>query len=174
MGNPSDAVLALAGARPPTLGAGRLICLDGPSGSGKTTLAVALGAPVVHVDELIDGWSGLRTVDGPLEGLLRPLAAGEPGAYRRYDWPAGAYAETVTVPPVPVLVLEGVGAGALAVADLVTVLVWMEAPLEVRRARGLARDGDDFAPHWDAWAAAESEHFARHGTRERADLVLRT
>ncbi len=171
-------MLALAGARPATLGTGRLICVDGPSGSGKTTLAAELatgrGAPVVHVDELIDGWSGLRTVEGPLERLLRPLADGEPGTYRRYDWRAAAYAETVVVPPAPLLVVEGVGAGSLAVADLVTVLVWMDAPPAERRARGVERDGETFAPHWDAWAAEEAAHFARHGTRERADLHLWT
>ena len=167
-------MLALARERAPTLGAGRLICIDGPSGSGKTTLAAALGAPVVHVDELIDGWTGLRTVDVQLDGLLRPLAAGDAGTYRRYDWHAGTYAETVIVPPAPLLVLEGVGAGSLAVADLVTLLVWMDAPLEVRRARGLERDGDEFAPHWDAWAAEEAEHFDRHGTCRRADLRLST
>ena len=32
-------VLSLARSRPPTLGSGRLICVDGPAGSGKTTLA---------------------------------------------------------------------------------------------------------------------------------------
>ncbi|WP_459973129.1 uridine kinase family protein [Nocardioides pyridinolyticus] len=167
-------MLELAGSRPPTLGTGRLICVDGPSGSGKTTLAEALEAPVVHMDELIEGWSGLRTVDAQLEGLLRPLAAGEPGRYRRYDWHAGAYAEVVTVAPAPLLVLEGVGAGSLVVADLMTTLVWIEAPLDVRMARGIERDGEAFAPHWEAWAAEEVEHFARHGTRERADLLLRS
>jgi uridine kinase len=173
---PSDAsrVLELARSRPPTLGSGRLICVDGPSGSGKTTLADQLGSPVVHLDEMIEGWSGLRTVDARLEGLLRPLAAGEPGAYRRYDWLAGEYAETVAVPPAPLLVLEGVGSGSLVVADLVTVLVWIEADLEVRMARGIERDGEAFAPHWKAWAAEEAEHFARHRTRERADIHLRS
>lgn len=180
MDSPSEAdrVLGLAATRPPTLGTGRLICVDGPSGSGKTTLADGLaagsGAPVVHMDELIEGWSGLRTVDAQLDGLLRPMLAGRAGSYRRYDWLAGEYAETVTVPPGPLLVLEGVGSGSLVVADLVTVLVWIEADLDVRMARGIARDGEAFAPHWEAWAREEAEHFARHGTRERADLHLRT
>ena len=176
MDRPSDAarVLDLALSRPATLGSGRLICVDGPSGSGKTTLADALGAPVVHMDELIEGWSGLRTVDAQLDGLLRPQASGQPGSYRRYDWIAGEYAGTVSVPPVPLLVLEGVGSGSLVVADLVTVLVWMEAPLDVRMARGLERDGESFAPYWEAWAAEEIRHFAEHRTRERADLLLRT
>ena len=176
MGSPSEAerVLDLTRSRPPTLGAGRLVCVDGPAGSGKTTLAAALDAPVVHMDDLIEGWTGLRTADAQLDGLLRPHASGQPGTYRRYDWVAGEYAETVVVPPAPLLVLEGVGAGSLAIADLVTVLVWVEADHDVRMARGIERDGDAFAPYWETWAAEEAEEFARHRTRERADLVLRT
>lgn len=176
MDRPSDAtrVLELTRARPATLGAGRLICVDGPAGSGKTTLAGQLGAPVIHMDELIEGWSGLRTVDAQLDGLLRPHVSGQPGSYRRYDWLAGEYAETVVVPPAPLLVLEGVGSGSLVVADLVTVLVWIEAPRDVRMARGIERDGEAFAPHWEMWAAEEAEQFVRNRTRERADLLFRT
>lgn len=185
MGRPSEPpsaarVSELALARPPTLGAGRLVCLDGRAGSGKTTLARALAelagddARVVHMDDLYEGWSGLASVDAQLEGLLRPLAQGRPGCYRRFDWTRGEYAETVRVSPVPLLILEGVGSGSLEVADLATVLVWLEAPHDVRMRRGIERDGDAFAPYWEQWAAGEAEHFARHRTRERADLRFST
>jgi uridine kinase len=170
-------VLELARSRPPTLGGHRLVCVDGPAGAGKTTLATALAdlageARVVHMDDLFEGWAGLPTVDAQLDTLLRPLADGRPGSYRRYDWLRGAWAETVTVPPGPLLVLEGVGSGSLVVADLATVLVWVDAPYDVRMRRGIERDGDAFAPYWEMWAAEEAEHFARHRTRERADLVI--
>jgi hypothetical protein len=56
----------------------------------------------------------------------------------------------------------------------VTTLVWVEAPDDVRKRRGLARDGDDFAPYWDQWALDEAVLFARNGTREHADLHVRT
>ena len=68
--------------------------------------------------------------------------------------------------------LEGVGSGASRFAELVTVLVWVEAPHDLRMQRGLARDGDAFAPHWEQWAVDEAELFARERTRERADLVV--
>lgn len=172
-------VLALLDVRPATLGTGQLVCVDGPSGSGKTTLAERLldlsvlgEAAVVRLDDLYDGWHGLSTVESQLAGLLEPLAAGAPGHYRRYDWHAGRFAGTVTVDPVPLLVLEGVGSGSARFAELVTVLVWVEAPLDVRRRRGLARDGDSFAPHWESWAKAERDHFAAQRTRERADLIV--
>ena len=133
------------------------MCVDGPAGSGKTTFAAAVaatvpGSVVVHMDDLFEGWDGLPTVDAQLDSLLRPLATGEPGSYRRWDWDAGAWAERVTVEPTDLLVVEGVGSGSLRAADVTTVLVWVEAPYDVRMRRGLERDGDAFAPHWEAWA----------------------
>ena len=48
-------------AAPPTLGPGRLVCIDGPAGSGKTTLARAVeqavqGSRLVQCDDLLHGW----------------------------------------------------------------------------------------------------------------------
>jgi uridine kinase len=173
----ADRVLELVRSRPPTLGEGRLLCVDGPAGSGKTTLAseiaaLAGGAAVVHVDDLLEGWGGLARVDQQLETLLRPLALGFSGSYRRWDWPGNAWAETILVPPARLLVLEGVGSGASAHADLTTVLAWVEVPFELRMARGLQRDGEAVAENWQQWAADEQALFARERTRERADLVL--
>lgn len=179
---PAD-VAGVLSSRTPRLGGGHLVCVDGPSGSGKTTLAAALestlGWRVVHLDDLYEGWAGLSRglEDRILEGILAPLTRGEPGAYRRFDWHRDAFAEEHTVTPPAdgeALVLEGVGAGASPWADLISALVWVEADRDVRLRRGLDRDGEAFAPHWEAWAAEEQRHFARHRTRERADLVLRT
>lgn len=171
------ALLALADSRPPTLGAGRLVCVDGPAGSGKTTLAGALralrpGTPVVHLDDLYDGWDGLPRLTGQLEGLLRPLAQGGTGAYRRYDWEAGAYAETVLVEPTSLLVLEGVGAGSRSHADLTTALAWVWAPADLRLARGLERDGAALADRWRQWMRDEDLLHEREQVAERADLVV--
>ncbi|GAA5153458.1 AAA family ATPase [Nocardioides marinquilinus] len=174
-------LLDLLAARTPTLGPARLLCVDGPAGSGKTTLAdavaAATGAVVVHLDDLYDGWDGLDDVHLQLTTLLRPLATSLPGRFRRYDWHAGRFAETVTVAPADLaaaglLVVEGVGAGARQTADLATVLVWVEAPSEERLRRGLERDGEALRGHWLAWREAEDAHHAAHGTRARADLVV--
>lgn len=172
-----DAVLALLAARPATLGEGRWLSLDGPAGSGKTTLAATVtqrvpGARVVAMDDLFEGWSGLPRIDAQLDELLAPLALGRPGSYRRWDWLAGRYAETVVLDPVPLLVLEGVGSGAGRFDHLRTVLGWVEAPHDLRLRRGLERDGDAFAPHWEQWATDEQLLFDREGTRARADLLI--
>jgi uridine kinase len=170
-------ILDLVRSRPATLGRGRLVSIDGPAGAGKTTLAaqvaaLAPGTRVVHMDDLYEGWNGLPEVGRQMAGLLRPLAERLPGSYRRYDWHAESFAETVTVEPTDLLVLEGVGSGCRMHDDLIGVLVWVEAPYDLRMRRGIDRDGEAFAPHWEAWAEAEQVVFARHRTRQRADLVV--
>ena len=177
---PTDAaalLLEVAESRPPTLGAGHLVCVDGPAGSGKTTLASAVaalrpGTPVIHMDDLYDGWEGLPHLTDQLSGLLRPLSTGEPGTYRRYDWHAGRYAETVTVTPGPLLVLEGVGSGSRTHADLTTALAWVWAPAGLRLRRGLERDGEALADRWRQWMVDEDRYLAQERVEARADLLV--
>lgn len=177
-------------AAPATLGRGRLLCIDGPAGSGKSTLAAAVVGAVppgvttalVHLDDVYPGWSGLDAgVDRVGRLLVAPLARGEAGGYRRYDWVAGREAEWHDVSPTDLLVLEGVGSGSADYAAHTTTLVWVEAPRDVRLARGLERDielhglhedRDRLRARWAAWSADEDALHARHRTRERADVVV--
>ncbi|MGD9960258.1 4-amino-4-deoxy-L-arabinose transferase [Nocardioides sp.] len=177
MPSAEEVVVSLTGAREPTLGSGRLICIDGPAGSGKTTLAAAIArlepaARVIHMDDLYDGWEGLPHLGDQLDDLLLPLTEGRPGSYRRYDWLDEAFAETVSVPPVDLLVLEGVGSGALRHAALITTLVWISVPPQLRLERGLTRDGAAAESHWRRWMLGEAAHHARERTRERADVLV--
>jgi len=162
---------------PPRLGRVRLVCVDGPAGSGKSTLADRLAAPlaaaVLHLDDLYEGWSGLEGVAERLEDqVLTPLSQGRPARYQRYDWTAGAFAEWHEFPVPPVLVVEGCGSARRAVADRASCVLFVEAPADVRLARGLARDGEALREHWLRWMGLESAHFAVEGTRQRADVVL--
>lgn len=162
----------------PALGAVRLVCIDGPAGSGKTTLADLLGlelrAQVLHVDDLLEGWDdGLDAMWPRFQaGVLEPLAAGRPGRYRRYDWVAGRFAEWHDVPVADALVLEGCGSARRAVDGVAVLRVWVEAPGDVRLARGLARDGEALRAQWLAWMRLEAAHFAVEATRERADVLV--
>lgn len=162
-------------AAPARLGSTKLVAIDGPAGSGKSTLAGQLGAPVIRMDDLYDGWDGLFAVDATVMALLEPLALGKPGRYRRYDWSAGAFAEVHEVQPAPVLVLEGVGAGNLAWAAWTSVLVWVECvdPAE-RLRRGLLRDGAEHAGRWRQWMRDEAVLFRSQQTRGRADEMVLT
>ena len=164
---------------PPTLGEGRLVCVDGPAGAGKTTLAGAIAehaptAAVIHCDDLLQGWRGLPGLAATVERLLRPLAEGARGRWRRWDWPADGWAETYDVEPGGLLVLEGVGSWSPAIAPWVGALVWVEAPSALRLARGIARDGEEMRPHWNQWRRDEDELFEHLGTRDHADVVVTT
>ncbi|MGV1005789.1 MAG: uridine kinase family protein [Candidatus Nanopelagicales bacterium] len=173
-----ERIAAAAGASAPGCGPVRVICIDGPAGSGKTTLAAALAAqlaaPVIHLDDLYQGWAQNLSALGPrLEAwLLTAWSAGLPGQYLRYDWSADRYCEWVCVPPAPVVLLEGCGSGSRRVRAAASLLVWVEAPAEVCLRRGLERDGERLREQWVAWQAAEQRHFVAEGTRAAADLVV--
>jgi uridine kinase len=167
-------VVDLASARPATCGDTRVICIDGPAGSGKTTLAAALaeetGAQVVHMDDLMEGWAGLVSTGAQLATVLEPLSVGRPGSYRHFNWFLDRFDRVVDVPVADWLVIEGVGSGNPLVADLLTVLVWVEVGDDLRLARGLERDGREMEPQWRQFMRDETALFAEHRTRERADV----
>jgi uridine kinase len=183
-GEGAAAVAARVRARAPRCGDTRVVALDGRSGAGKTALAHALAtalgegsgpAPVVPMDDLYPGWDGLaEAVPLLVAQVLAPLAAGNPAVYRPFDWHRGTRGEAVTLPPPAVLVVEGCGCGSRAAAPYLSLLCWLEADVATRRARGLARDGETFAPYWDRWAAQEDALFGAEHTRDRADVVLDT
>lgn len=156
-----------------------VLFIDGRSGSGKTTLAAnlawELGAQTLHLEDLYPGWDGLAQGSAAVAGAL------DRGAYRRYDWVTGAFAELVALEPGP-LVIEG--CGAITLANLAAAerwiarhhlsgrveSLWLELGEEERRERALARDGETFAPYWDRWAAQEEAHFSAHRPWELASL----
>ncbi len=167
--------------RPPTLGPTRFVCVDGPASAGKTTLGRALrtaaevraSVRLLHMDDMYEGWHGLGSVSARVErDLVEALRHGRPGRYQRYDWHLQRFAEWHTVEPVDLLVLEGVGSGARSYHRLVTALVWVDAPRDLRIARGIERDGQSVLPHWLAWMDDEEVLFAREDTRARADVVV--
>lgn len=164
---------------PSRCGPVRVIALDGPSGSGKTVLAERIVAdyacPVLEVEDLIPGWDGLAEAPGLLtRQVLEPLSRGVPGAYRRWDWYADRWAETVPVPVTDLLVIDGCGSSVRPAGDYAAVRVWLDAPSGIRLARGLARDGETYRPHWQRWADQEQALYAADETAARADLTLWT
>ncbi|GAA2711610.1 uridine kinase [Micromonospora olivasterospora] len=172
-------------AGPARLGRTRLAAVDGPSGAGKSVfaarLADALGAlpggarpPVVHTDDLLDGWDDQLTFWPRLdEQVLAPLREGRPGAYRRYSWVRRRFLpRAVPVPPAPVVVLEGVSAARAAVRAELTLSVFVAAPQGLRLRRAVERDGPAILPELRRWHAGERAHFAADGTAEAADLVV--
>jgi uridine kinase len=162
----------------PRLGVVRLVTIDGPSGAGKTSLSRRLcrslrRVPVVHLDHLYEGWTGLDGVGDRLDAwVLTPLRHGLPGQHLVYDWHRGAYAEWREVPLAPVLIVEGVGAGQRRFDDQAVLRIWIEAPEDLRRERTLEREGPAMQTALTEWWPRELTHFEADGTRARADLVV--
>jgi uridine kinase len=165
----------------PRLGDVRLVAVDGPSGAGKTRfalrLAKALDAPVVHTDDLLDGWADQFTFwDRLEERVLGPLRRGETAFYQRYRWDRGAFDPVpVRLDPAPVVILEGVSSSRRGNRPDLSLSVFVDAAPDLRLARALARDGDDslaFRAYLERWRSAENRHFAADRTRQHADLVV--
>ncbi len=169
-------------ARPPRLGGTRLVAVDGPSGAGKTSFATRLaeaigpGTPIVHTDDLLDGWGDQVTFWPRLEEwVLGPLREGRPGRYRRYDWEAGHFGrEWTDVPAAPVVVLAGVTSARARIRPELTLSVFLTAPLDVRIRRTANRHGGRLSAYLEQWRRVEEAHFAADATAAHADLVVDT
>ncbi|WP_062076358.1 uridine kinase family protein [Demequina globuliformis] len=191
-------LVALIRSAPPSPGGTSIVLIDGPAGSGKTTLAsrlaVALGgaeapgpgtfdpaAPtaadspvqIIHADDMYEGWTGMSSLDTVLvEQVLMPVSAGETGGFEMWDWHRHERTHHIAVPPGPVLIAEGVGVGRRAAREVASLLLWIEAPDDLRLQRGLARDGAHVRHEWMAWMRDEATHFAAHSTRDHAHVIL--
>lgn len=171
-----DTVLRMLEARQPACGSTTVVAVDGPSGAGKTGfsdgLAEAAGADVLHLEDVYPGWGGLAATPPIIAGVLEAIAVDGIGTAHRWDWDVAAPGPLLRVPPTSLLVLDGVGSGAAVIRPYLSLLIWVDAPADVRKERALARDGGTYAPYWDMWADQERDHFAREATRHHADLVV--
>jgi uridine kinase len=166
-----------------------LIGVDGPGGSGKSTVARALAdrlsATVVEGDDFYRpsaernaaafdaqaigagfDWERLR------DQVLAPLAAGRPTRYQRYDWDSDQLGDWVPVEGAQPIIVEGVYTAREELRRYFDVTIWVEAPSEVRLARGLDRDGEASRSLWvDEWMPAEDRYMEVMRSRDHADLV---
>lgn len=162
----------------------RVLAIDGPSGAGKSTLAaqVVAGLTARGCRTALVSTDAFATWDDPVawwprlaDGVLRPLAAGVAGAYRRVDWSTGAPrpGELVGVEVPDVLVLEGVSSGRASVRPLLSHLCWLSGGSAAERlARAVARDGPAARDELARWQRFERGWFTVDGTREAAGSRL--
>lgn len=150
-----------------------LIGIGGRGAAGKSTLASRfVGAQVVGTDEF---WDGAAFELSRLKSeVIEPLRRGETARYRGFDWDRQRPFDDVReVRPEGVVVIEGVCALHRMFREAYDLRIWVEAPREIRLARGLARDGDDARATWEeVWMPMEDRYVERDDPVSAADVVV--
>jgi uridine kinase len=165
-----------------------IIGISGFGGSGKSTLARQLAehltAPVVSIDAF---WLPERDVLGEdwpcfererlAREVLVPWRAGREARYRVSDDRERDHGGWRIVPPGKRLIVEGCSLFHPNLLPLLDYTIWLEMPLELATARGIARDsaqfGVDMTAHWRArWEPNEQAFLERFRPDAAADIRL--
>jgi uridine kinase len=162
-----DLVAAVRPRRPFTF-----VGIGGHGSAGKSTLASRLpGGQIVGTDEFWDGeefdLSRLRAE------VFDPLLAGAQARYASWDWARARPGGLRTILPEGLVVVEGVCALHRMFRDAYDVRVWVEAPYDVRLARGVARDGEEARTTWEErWMPSEDRYIERDDPVPSAHVVV--
>lgn len=150
-----------------------LVGIGGHGGAGKSTLAAAIpGAQIVGTDEF---WNGAEFELARLRAdVLEPLLGGAEARFDGFDWAARAPGrDTRVVRPAGIVVIEGVCALHRMFREHYDVRVWVEAPADLRLARGVERDGEDARQTWEqVWMPSEDRYVARDDPIASAHLIV--
>lgn len=153
-----------------------VVGIGGHGAAGKTTLARALATAVdaVQVVSTDSFWNGSQFDLGRLRTqVLDELLAGRDAAYDEWDWAARRTNGRRTVSHGGVVVVEGVCALHRMFRDDQQVRVWVDAPVEVRLDRGVARDGEAMRSTWtDVWMPNEDAYVRADEPVACAHLVV--
>lgn len=150
-----------------------LVGIGGHGAAGKSTLARAIpDSQVVGTDEFWDGKAFELT--RLQREVVAPLRRGEQARFHGFDWDRQRlFPEQRTVTPSGVVVIEGVCALHRMFREAYDLRVWVEAPRDLRLARGVARDGEEARRTWeDVWLPMEDRYVASDDPIPSADLVV--
>lgn len=149
-----------------------LVGIGGHGGAGKTTLARMIpDARIVSTDEF---WTGESfDIDRLAHEVVTPVSRGEIASFASYDWSAQEQRGFRTIEPSGIVVVEGVCALHRTLRGAYAVRVWVDAPYDVRLARGIARDGEAARGAWvDLWMPSEERYVAHDDPVSCAHLVI--
>jgi uridine kinase len=176
--NPSlpEILLKIKAASVPTDMITRMVGVDGCGGSGKSTLAAqlaqSLDAVVIHTDDFASWSNALNWHPRFMTQVIDPLRQNKPAHYQRYDWHTRALAEWHQVQPGGTIIIEGVSATRALVRPALSYCIFVDTPINVRLARGLARDGEQARGLWETWQAEEEGYLTAEQPQRHADMMI--
>lgn len=166
-----------------------LIGIDGPCASGKTTLASRIadetGAQVIHADDFflpveMRTWQRLSQAGGNIhyerfaQEVASGIASGKAFEYGIYNCAHGQITEKHTVIPEGIIVVEGAYSLHPKMGIDWDLRVFVEAPIDVRLDRILARNGKEKLETFkEKWIPMEDRYFEAFGIKEICDIVIR-
>ena len=154
------------------------IAVDGPDAAGKTTLADAIAAALAQ-----DGRSCARlTIDDFLRPREERYRRGDlsPDAYYEDAFDLAAFAQVVEAAP-GIVVADGVFLQRPELAQLWTLVLYLDCAPEETLRRALVRDLERFGSHETVleryeqrYLPAQERYRREVGPEDRADVVLRS
>lgn len=163
-----------------------LVAIGGFGGSGKSTLAAALSnalpsVAIVPMDDFIvkerildPSWDKGAFDRARLEQqVLKPISEGQPARYQKLLWATNTLSDPIEIPKSDIIIVEGISAYHPNIAHYYDFKIWVDAPIQVARERGRARDSNnENAQHWDLWAKNDLAYQEKFHPDQSADFVF--
>lgn len=165
-----------------------LAAIEGGAGSGKSTLGELLtriyDCTLFHADDYFlqphqRTSERLAEVGGNLdrerleEEILRPLRAGKPAVWRRYDCHSQSLCPAAETRPKDLTILEGAYSMHPALADYYDLTVFLRIEPELQEKRIRRRNSPEMAERFfNTWLPMERRYFEQMGVENRCDLIL--
>ncbi len=164
------------------------LAVEGGSAAGKTTLSRLLAKlydpAVIPMDDFFlrpeqRTPARLAEIGGNIDRerfsdeVLRPLNAGAPIRYRRFDCKTMTLGDTVTVPQKRLTVVEGVYATHPAFGEYYDLSLFLEITSERQKARITKRNSPALATRFfEEWIPMENAYFEATNIHERCDIRI--
>jgi hypothetical protein len=157
-----------------------ILAIDGRGGSGKSTLAARIServpsSAVVHTDDIAWHLAFFDWADHLVEGVLRPVHAGEAVSYRPPGWEAHDRTGAIDVPSgLDLLIIEGCGTSREVLQPWIDQSIWVQIDLDEGERRCMDRERNTLEARafWDEWMREEIPFFEQDRPWERASLIV--
>jgi uridine kinase len=150
--------------------------IGGHGASGKSTLARRIAGELADIQIVATDsfWNGTQfDLDRLRTEVVDVLLTGDVAVYDEWDCATKQLRPGRSVAPTGVAIIEGVCALHQMFRDDLAVRIWIDAPEDVRLARGVERDGEASRDTWvDVWMPNEAAYVRRDDPISCAHVIV--